>query len=235
MTDETEPTVVEAEGETVGEAKWLAVRELERLHPQLDRTSIEFEVVSEGERGLLGVGTAPARVLARLDPAGVGAAPAPALAVAQRARQGSDLARTVDELVRAIVDGIGARCEVEVHEDSDEVHAAIAGPDVGLLIGRNGQTIEAIQQLVATVGQRIDRDRSVVIDAADYRDRRRARLEALAARAAQQVRATGRPVTLEPMTAADRKIVHTRLQDVSGIVTASEGEEPDRCVVVSPA
>src|SRR5207237_6937037 len=94
---------VEATGETVGEAKWSALRELEKLHPELDKAAVRFQVVSEGERGLLGVGYAPARVIASVDPASVGAPAEPQ----------SELADQVRDLLERITAGIGVRCRIQ--------------------------------------------------------------------------------------------------------------------------
>jgi spoIIIJ-associated protein len=224
-----EPLQVEATGETVGEAKWHALRELEQLAPGLDKAAVQFEVLSEGERGLLGVGYAPARVLATADPAAVSAA-------APETPRGdeSDLAADVREIVERITDALGVRCRVELTEDDDAVTAEIAGEDLGLLIGRHGQTIDAIQYVTNVVAYRTygDDRKDVVVDAAGYRERRRTTLEAMAMRSAEQAKASGRPVELEPMTSIERRIVHLRLQDEPGVSTRSEGDEPYRYVVV---
>lgn len=217
----------EASGETVGEAKWLALRELERQHPGLDRDAVEFEVLSEGERGLLGVGRSPARVLAW----------APAEAVSPAAvREETELAAVVRELLEHVADAMGLQCRVEVSEDEESVTAELRGGDLGLVIGKHGQTIDAVQYLAAAAVHRRfgEEAKAVVVDAAGYRERRRERLEALARRTAAQVAAGGHPVELEPMTAVERKIVHLCLQELPGVETRSEGEEPNRRVVVVP-
>jgi spoIIIJ-associated protein len=223
---------VEATGETVGEAKWHALRELEQRHPGLDKAAVRFEVVSEGERGLLGVGYAPARVVASVDVDAVPAAtPPPA--------DESPLAADVRAVVGEIVHGIGVRCELEVREDEAAVTATLAGGDLGLLIGKHGQTIDAIQYLVNAIvyrGERREHERKeVVVDAAGYRERRRATLDALAVRSAERALATGATVELEPMSAVERKVVHLRLKDFPGVATTSAGTEPNRYVVVAPA
>jgi len=226
-----EPLQVEATGETVGEAKWHALRELEQLAPGLDKAAVKFEVLSEGERGLLGVGYAPARVLATADPTAVAAPAVPASPGDE-----SELAADVRELVERIVDALGVRCRVELVEDDEAVTASLVGDDLGLLIGRHGQTIDAIQYVTNVVAYRTygeDR-KDVVVDAAGYRERRRATLESMAMRSAEQAKASGRPVELEPMTSIERRIVHLRLQDEPGVSTRSEGDEPYRYVVVEP-
>ena len=108
---------------------------------------------------------------------------------------------------------------------------------MALLIGRHGQTIDAIQYLLNAIAHRTygDERKEVVIDAAGYRERRRATLEALAARTAERVLTTGAREELEPMTAVERKVVHLHLKDVEGVATTSEGTEPNRYVVVLPA
>jgi spoIIIJ-associated protein len=225
-----ETLTAEATGETVGEAKWAALRELERRHPGLDKTAVEFEVVSEGERGILGVGYEPARVVAHV-PAEAAEAAASTV-VDEEAGQVAD-ART---LVARIVRTLGVDADVDAHEEPEAIVITCSGPDVGLLIGRHGQTIDSIQYLLNAVGWRAygEERKEVTVDAAGYRARRKATLEALALRVADRVRDSGEREELEPMTAGERKIVHLRLKDVAGVSTASEGTEPNRYVVVVP-
>ncbi len=217
---------VEATGETVGEAKWAALRELEKRRPGLDKGAVRFQVVSEGERGLLGVGYAPARVLASVAAEAVSAEP----------NDESELAAEVRALVERIVVGIGVDARTDVREDDDSITVTCLGSDLGMLIGRHGQTIDAIQYLSNAIvfrGHPDDR-KEVVVDAAGYRARRRASLEALAVRSAQRAARYAEPVELDPMTAVERKIVHLRLKDFPGVETSSEGTEPNRFVVITP-
>jgi spoIIIJ-associated protein len=218
---------VEATGETVGEAKWSALRELEKREPGLDKSAVRFQVVSEGERGLLGVGYAPARVIAT-----VSAEERTPISQTDE----SALAGEVRELIERIVDGIGVVGRIEVEEDDETLTLSCVGADLGMLIGRHGQTIDAIQYLAnAVMYRRHPEDRKeVVIDAAGYRARRRASLEALALRSAERALSQGEPVELEPMTAVERKVVHIRLKEFDGVETTSEGTEPNRFVVVRP-
>jgi spoIIIJ-associated protein len=221
---------VEATGETVGEAKWTALRELERLNPGVDKASVRFEVVTEGERGLLGVGYAPARVIATAEAADL--VPATPGGAAEQ----SDLASDVRSLMERIAYELGVRCDVEVREDESGVYVECHGGDVGTLIGRFGQTIDAIQYLVNAIVARREGERvEVTIDAEGYRERRREMLERLAVRSAERARESGEPVELDPMSSVERKIVHLRLQDIDGIETSSAGAEPNRYVVVSPS
>ena len=226
--------LVEAEGETVGEAKWMALRELERRYPGVPRELVTFQVISEGERGLLGVGTSPARVVATFDPSATPAVPSPA----ERPPAGAegDHAALVRELLAEIAGALGADCRVEVADTGEAISASLSGSDVAVLIGKHGKTIDAIQYLVGAAVATAAGDAAprVMVDAAGYRDRREARLVDLADRSAAQVLRSGRTVQLEPMTSVERKIVHVHLQDSEGIATHSEGDEPNRYVVITP-
>ena len=225
----TEQLQIEATGETVGEDKWSALREVERLQPGLDKATVKFQVISEGERGLLGVGFAPARVLATVDAAG-------GSQLSVEVADESELAATVRELLERIVGAIGVHAQLEIEEDEETLTAAFSGRDLGLLIGKHGQTIDAIQYLANAIvyrGQMEDR-KAIVVDAAGYRERRKASLDALALRSAERATSAGQRVELEPMTAVERKVVHVRLKDYPGVTTSSEGTEPNRFVVIEP-
>ena len=224
---------VEMTGETVGEAKWAALRELERMRPGLDREAVRFQVVSEGERGLLGVGYEPARVIASVDE---GSAPArEPHEPAPRDGESADAAK-LREVVERIAYEIGVRCTVEIEETDEEIRVVCDGDELGMLIGRHGQTIDAIQYLANAIvfRGRYEERKPLVVDAAGYRDRRQATLDALALRMAEQAAATGLRVELEAMTAVERKIVHEKLKDDPEVETASEGTEPNRFVVIFP-
>ena len=226
----TTEITVEATGETVGEAKWSAVRELQRRVPGLDREAIRFQVVSEGERGLLGVGYTPASVIATAD---IAEAAIPTFT----AREGeSGQAAIVRELLERTIAASGVPATVRIDEADDQLVATLVGPDLGVLIGRHGQTIDALQYLANAIGHRTQGDDRlrVVVDAAGYRARRAATLETVGRRAAEQAAATGRRVELEPMTAIERRIVHELLKDDPEVETSSEGTEPTRFVVVLP-
>jgi spoIIIJ-associated protein len=217
---------VEASGETVGEAKWNALRELESIRPGLDKDAVRFQVLSEGERGLLGVGYSPARVVAVLDEDGAG-----------EPVEESDLAADVRGLLARITSEIGVECRVDIREDEESLVAVCTGRELGLLIGKHGQTIDAIQYLVNAIAirSRPDERKDIVVDAAGYRARRQASLEALAVRSAERAVRSGEPVELEPMTAVERKVVHVRLKEFQGVETTSEGTEPNRYVVIEPS
>jgi spoIIIJ-associated protein len=225
---------VEAAGETVGEARWSALHELERRFPALDRDAVQFVVLSEGERGLLGVGYQPARVLASVV-VDAAAAPAPR-APAPAGQEDSPGAAAVRELLEQVVAALAIEGDIDVTERDGAVIATVHGSDLGLLIGKHGQTIDAIQYLANAIQhRRAEEPLEVIVDAEGYRKRRERTLTEVAARAAADVRRTGLPVELEPMTSAERKIVHAKVQSMGGLATASEGGEPNRYVVVRPA
>ncbi len=219
MTEET-AVRVETTGETVGEAKWAALRELEQLVPGLDRDRVEFQVVSEGERGLLGVGHTPAHVVATV-------------ADAEPASE-SENAAAASDFVRRIAAAIGANVTVSGVERDDVVTVTCFGADLGLLIGKHGQTIDAIQYLANAVVRTEGGEHEVVVDAAGYRARRKASLQTVANRAARRAASTGHPIELDPMTSIERKIVHETLKDDAEVETESEGSEPNRFVVITP-
>jgi spoIIIJ-associated protein len=213
---------VEATGETVGEAKWAALRELEQRVPSLDREAVEFVVISEGERGLLGVGYTPAQVAA------TARVPAPS------PQPASEPAETARDFVERVAAAIGANVTTSVTEDEDVVTVTCTGRDLGLLIGKHGQTIDAVQYLANALARTAGDETRVIVDAAGYRARRAASLETAARRAAQRAVATGMRVELEPMTAVERKLVHEALKDDPELETTSEGSEPHRFVVIVP-
>src|ERR671937_204596 len=139
----------------------------------------------------------------------------------------SELAATVRELLERIVRKVEIHARLTIEENDESLTAAFSGRDLGLLIGKHGQTIDAIQYLANAIiyrGQTEDR-KAIVVDAAGYRERRKASLDALATRSAERAVLSGDRVELEPMTAVERKVVHVRLKDYPGVETSSEGIE----------
>lgn len=145
-------------------------------------------------------------------------------------------AERVRELIGGVLDELDLEGEVEIREDDERIEAEVVGEDdYGLLIGKRGQTIDALQLLCFQAAFRGLRDRKrVVLDAAGYRDRRREVLTARADRAAEQALDRKVSVEMDPMSAQERRVVHEHLKDRSGVETFSEGDEPRRCVVVAP-
>jgi spoIIIJ-associated protein len=144
-------------------------------------------------------------------------------------------AERVREILERIAEAAGVPAEVEIHEDDDTLTAAYVGDDLGLLIGRHGQTIDAIQHLSYRAAFRGEDERKrLVVDASGYRERRALALQADADRAVEMAVSESRAIALEPMSALERKVVHEYLRDRRGIETYSEGEEPARHLVVAP-
>jgi spoIIIJ-associated protein len=215
-----EETGAVGEGASLGEAKWDAMKELETRFPGVTADSVEFEVVDEpGE-------DSPARVRGEVD-------------VDDWRERAEELPDEPAERVRAvvarIVQALGLRGSVDIEEDEEEIRATVNGDDLGLFIGKHGATIDAVQHLAFRVASRDQEERKqVVIDAAGYRDRRETALHRIADRAVSEARRFGRAVELEPMRPGERKIVHLYLRERAEVDTHSEGDEPERRLVVTP-
>ena len=140
------------------------------------------------------------------------------------------------ELVEGVLDELDLDGDVEIEEDDDRIVVTVVGEeDYGLLIGKRGQTIDALQLLCYQAAFRGLRDRTrVIVDAAGYRERRELALQRQADEAADDAVRSRRPVALDAMSATERKVVHEYLKDRDGVETYSEGTEPDRHLVVAP-
>jgi spoIIIJ-associated protein len=210
---------------TIAEAKLKALDQLRKVVPLINEADVDFVVMEEGSKGgFLGRGKSEARVEARLRPSGE--------------RVAGDLppdAEVLRAFMQTTVGLMGITAHIDASEVGDAVRADISGDDLGLLIGRHGATIDALQYIAAIVvnGDRHER-RQVIVDAEGYRERRETALSSLAERTAQKVVREGAPIALQPMTAAERKVIHLHLKDHPRVETVSEGNEPFRAVVVSP-
>src|SRR3954452_10897076 len=213
--------IAEGEGETLGEAKWSAMKELERRFPGLNADCVRFSVLEEP------AGDSPARVSGEGD--------------VEAWERVADLvpdepAERVRAVVARVVQGFGLQATVDIDETDEEIRATVNGDDLGLLIGKHGTTIDALQHIAFRAASKGVEDRKqVTVDAAGYRDRREAALQRIADRASAEALRFDRPVELEPMRPGERKIVHLYLRERSDVETHSEGDEPDRRLVVSPA
>src|SRR5690349_316800 len=149
----------------------------------------------------------------------------------------SDSADRVKDLLEHVSDALALDADVVIEEDGRIIKATLEGDDLGLFIGRHGQTIDAVQHLAFKAATR-DRPPSsgirVVVDAAGYRERREQVLQRQAEEAAEDAVRSGRPVALDAMSAVERKVVHEHLKDREDVETYSEGTEPDRHLVVAP-
>jgi spoIIIJ-associated protein len=210
-----EKSSLERTGKTVDEAIELATLEL-----GVGRDEVEVVVVSQGRAGILGLGSEPARVrVSLITDSGSGASDA--LAVV------GDLLDEMDVDVRATIRSSGSEDELAVID--------IEGEDAGLIIGRRGETLRALQFIVNLIVSRRNEDAGpIVVDVEQYRERRRKQVETLATRMAERAIASGQAVTLDPMTPADRRWVHVALADDRGVTTASSGEGSQRRVTITP-
>jgi spoIIIJ-associated protein len=216
----SEESVAEGRGETLGEAKWAAMKELESRFPGLTQDHVRFEVTQDDSSD------GPAHVRAEVDEE------------AWRSAAGTipeEPAERVRAIVGRVVNALGLHATVDIDETDEEIRATVNGEDLGLLIGKHGSTIDALQHLAFRAAFRGDAERKqVTVDAAGYRERREGALHRMADRAAAEALRYSRPVELEPMRATERKIVHTYLSERTDVETHSEGDEPDRRLVVTP-
>jgi spoIIIJ-associated protein len=144
-------------------------------------------------------------------------------------------AARVRELMERIADVAGVEATVEVHQGPDGLNAEYVGDELEVLIGHHGETIDAIQHLAYRIARPSDGERlSVLVDAAGYRERRATTLRAVADQAVETATADRRPVSLEPMNALERKVIHEYLKGRRDVETFSEGQEPSRHLVVAP-
>ena len=231
---------VEASGKTVDEA-------IERALDELDATreDIEFEVLSEPKSGILGVGSSEARVRAwRIGDANV-AADGDAPADGEAAEEGEfieDDAEMAAQMLDHLLELMGITADVSIRDaetPGDGLGMAkavldIEGDDLGLLIGRRGETLAALQYLLnLMVGRKLTAHATFTVDVEGYRRRRETQLNSLARRMADQVRRSRRPVTLEPMPPNERRIIHLTLAEDHEVETSSLGEGENRKVSIS--
>lgn len=143
---------------------------------------------------------------------------------------------TPKSIVVDIVNLMNLRTRVTSWEDDEEIHVDVWGDNLGILIGRGGATLQALQEIVTTIiGRSRKEARRITIDVERYRERRRQKLREYAENMAEKALNTKSPVRLDPMPARERKIIHDALKDIEGVESKSEGEEPDRRIVISPA
>ncbi len=223
------------EGATVEEAVQRGLQEL-----GVSREAVDVEVLDKGSRGFFGIGAKPARVrlVLRTPPTTPPSTEPPATAKPSDSDEIAHLAATTLE---GILERLGFDARVEAYWSNASSGAKrplvlnIEGKDLGLLIGRQAETLSALQYLVrAIVNQQTHRWLNIVVDVEHYRERREESLRRLALRMAEQVARTGRPVVLEAMPAAERRIIHLALRDHPDVYTVSVGEEPRRKVTIRP-
>jgi len=229
---------VEASGKTVEEAIESALAEL-----GVERDAVEIEVLSEGRSGVLGVGGAEARVRVRLigdeDDAGEAAGPTQVKETEFIEDEAEFAAQMLDHLLELM--GVAADVSIrDAETPGDGLGMAkavldIEGDDLGLLIGRRGETLASLQYLLNLMASRqLGQHLSFTVDVEGYRRRREHQINSMARRLADQVKRTGRPAIMEPMPPNERRIVHLALAEDSRVETSSVGEGEDRKVSISP-
>ena len=221
-----EPLVMSAR--TVEEAIELALKELD-----VDRDAAEVEVLSRGKAGFLGIGAELARVRVSLL-AGSTRPETPATVVGEQTP-----AALANDAVGRILQSAGVNVTRTLRSAHDAEAGGpiidLAGEDSGLLIGRRGQTLQALQFLVTLiVRKQMNEDVRVVLDVENYRQRRETSLKDMATKVAERVAQTNRSITLEPMSPADRRIIHTSLSEHPDVRTESAGEGENRKVTIMP-
>lgn len=219
---------------TVEEAIDKALEEL-----GLDDEDVEVEVLDEGSKGMLGLGARQARIRVTIKSA---EPPAPRrdavpLSPADMDNTMSIASHTVTELLDRM--GIRAQVACRVGEPDEEgqtpIIVDIQGNDLSILIGKRAETLNALQYITRLiVGKEVGGGVNLIVDVEGYRERRERGLRELAQRMAQQALKTGHSQTLEPMSPAERRIIHLELQNTPGVRTESTGEEPKRKVVIIP-
>lgn len=177
-------------------------------------SELEYEVIEKGSSGFLGIGAKPALIKARKKDTFL-----------------EDIHEYLTNLFRAM--DIEAEINIDYDKDASSMDIDLAGPDMGILIGKRGQTLDALQYLISLfVNKKSESYVRVKLDTENYRARRRDTLENLAKNIAFKVKRTRRPFTLEPMNPFERRIIHSALQNDRYVATRSEGEEPYRKVVI---
>jgi len=202
---------VTATAATVDEAVQLALQQL-----GVSRDRAEIIVLEKGRKGLFGIfGSKPAVVKAKLI---------------------ADPVEEAELFLKNVVKQMGATAvEIEKQQNGNQVTFMITGEQVGLLIGKHGQTLNSLQLLTQLVANRYAKEYvSIIVDAENYRERRKKALIQLAQKLAEKAIKTGKEIKLEPLPAHERKIIHTALANNEKVTTYSVGEEPRRYVVISP-
>ena len=247
---------VERTARTVEEAEELALKEL-----GVDRSEVEVEILSRGKAGFLGIGAEVARIRVTRLGSGAGQSDAPPVESAETSPDAAPPALSEEDSGEPLpvvgaeegtvtglalvalnnilaTSGVNVTCLVRTTDDPEVGGPVIdiAGEDSGLLIGRRGQTLQSLQFVVnMIVRKEFGEGVRVVLDVERYRQRREASLKDMADKVAERVTQTGRSITLEPMSAADRRIIHITLAEREGISTESVGIGDDRKVSIFPS
>ena len=184
---------------------------------------VEYEVIDKGSAGFIGIGSKPAKINARVKEEEV-------IVVSEAP---ADIEAVIVEFLSKVFAAMNLTVKINVNITEESVDVDLIGDDMGVLIGKRGQTLDSLQYLVSlVVNKKSDKYLRVKLDTENYRERRKETLENLAKNIAFKVKRTKRPVSLEPMNPYERRVIHSALQNDKYVTTKSEGEEPFRHVVV---
>ena len=200
---------IETSGKTVEEAIENGLKE---LHVKRDKVNIE--IVEMGSKGIFGFGSKPAKVRLSIN---------------------HDYETVARGFLGDIFDKMGIKPEIVIKDSGDIINVTLSGPQMGILIGYRGETLDALQYLLSLVVNRQNKDveyKKVILDTENYRQKREETLIRLANRLAYKARRYNKSITLEPMNPYERRIIHSALQDHPDVGTHSEGDEPYRKVVI---
>jgi spoIIIJ-associated protein len=202
------PKTTIKEAKTVEEAIRLACEELD-----IDREDAEIEVIEEGNKGILGfIGNKNAVV---------------------KVTQRDVIEELIVDFLNPIFVKMQINADIEIERSEGAINITLTGDDIGIIIGRRGETLDALQYLLSLIiNRRSDHYVRVILDVANYRHKREETLKSLAKRIAERVARTRRNVTLEPMNPYERRIIHYTLQNYKNVYTESIGEEPNRKIVI---
>lgn len=201
--------ILEMTGKTIDEALENALREL-----KLTKEMVDYEVLEEGSKGFLNfIGTKPARIK-----------------VIVKHNYKDD----VEDFLRNLLNNMNVKAEISIKEENESIFINLTGPKMGTIIGYRGETLDAIQYLCSLVANKDSNSpyKKVVLDTENYRKKREETLIRVAEKTAYKVRKNNRAYKLEPMNPYERRIIHSALQDNEFVYTFSEGDEPNRKVVV---
>ncbi len=201
---------IEVTGKTVEEALTNALVQLETTSDK-----VEYDIVEKGSSGILGIfNSKPAKIL-----------------VWKKATMEDNVRNFLNDVFGAM--NLTVSIEIKINENEEIIDINLIGDDMGVLIGKRGQTLDSLQYLVSLVANKEkDKYYRVKLDTENYRERRKETLESLAKNIAYRVKRTRKPVSLEPMNPYERRIIHSALQNDKYVSTKSEGEEPFRHVIV---
>ncbi len=200
---------IEKMGKTAEEAIQNALREL-----KVTEDKVTIEVLEEGSKGFLNlIGVKPAKVKVTLK---------------------RDYVGDVKEFLRSVLNAMNIKAEIHIKEEDNEVKINLIGPNMGILIGYRGETLDSLQYLVSLIVNKNHDEayKRVILDTSNYRFNRQETLKKLACKMADKVRVSGKTLKLEPMNPYERRIIHSTLQNNEYVTTQSEGDEPYRRVVI---